>query len=70
MKEEPYQVKEAAQEARIIIADPLYRPLFPGICFIKLPFLTYSGRIYPDRIPDLISEEQNVFLKNQPMQLS
>ncbi|MDO4614502.1 MAG: nitrogenase component 1 [Lachnospiraceae bacterium] len=59
------QVKEAARDAQIVIADPLYRPLFPGICFIDLPSLAYSGRIYLDRIPDLISEEWNVFLKDQ-----
>lgn len=41
---------------RAVIADPLYRPVCPPSCrLIELPHEAFSGRIYRNRIPDLIS---------------
>ena len=43
--------------AAYVIADPLYRPIVPESAkFIPLPSEAFSGRIYRDEIPDLISE--------------
>jgi nitrogenase molybdenum-iron protein alpha/beta subunit len=43
-------------DAEVVIADPLYRPVVPeGVRFIDLPSEAFSGRIYREQIPDLIS---------------
>ena len=43
------------EEADMVIADPMYRALAPaGADFIDLPHEAYSGRIYRNRIPDLM----------------
>jgi len=43
--------------AAYVIADPLYRPIVPGSArFIPLPSEAFSGRIYRDDIPDLITD--------------
>lgn len=43
--------------ARLIIADPLFRPICPqNVRFAALPVEAFSGRIYRDTIPDLVSE--------------
>ena len=43
--------------AAYVIADPLYRPIVPKSSeFIALPSEAFSGRIYRDDIPDLISD--------------
>ena len=40
-------MEEALKDARIIVADPLYRPLFPkDSTFYELPHVAFSGRIY------------------------
>ena len=50
--------------ARIIIADPLYRPICPADArFIDLPCEAFSGRIYRDSIPDLIADPDAVLSK-------
>ena len=42
--------------ASYVIADPLYKPIVPESAkFIPLPCEAFSGRIYRDEIPDLIS---------------
>lgn len=44
-------------DASYIIADPLYKPICPDTAkFIALPSEAFSGRIYRDDIPDLISD--------------
>lgn len=41
---------------RIIIADPLYRPVCPQTAqFVSLPHEAFSGRIYRNEIPELIA---------------
>ena len=43
--------------AAYVIADPLYKPIVPKSSeFIALPSEAFSGRIYRDDIPDLISD--------------
>ena len=41
---------------RIVIADPLYRPVCPkDATFMNLPAESFSGRIYRNEIPNLIT---------------
>lgn len=48
-------VIEALGGVKMMIADPLYRPICPdGIEFIPLPAENFSGRIYRSDIPNLI----------------
>ena len=48
-------VIEALQGVKMVIADPLYRPICPkGVRFISLPAENFSGRIYRKEIPNLI----------------
>lgn len=48
-------IRAALQNAELIIADPMYRPVCPeGARFCPLPHEAFSGRIYRDSIPDLI----------------
>lgn len=43
------------QKAKIVIADPMYRPVCPaGVKFISLPHEAFSGRIYRKEIPRLV----------------
>ena len=42
--------------AKRIIADPLLRPICPkDVPFAELPSEAFSGRLFRDRIPDLVS---------------
>lgn len=44
------------KKSKIIVADPLYRPICPSSCkFIPLPHEAFSGRIYRKDIPDLVT---------------
>ena len=44
------------KKAATIIADPMYRPICPKtVTFIELPHEGFSGRIYRDQIPQLVS---------------
>lgn len=43
------------KSSKILIADPLYRPICPKNCeFISLPHEAFSGRIYRKDIPNLV----------------
>lgn len=45
------------EKAEIVIADPMYRPICPEWTkFIELPHEGFSGRIYRDRIPQLVDD--------------
>ncbi len=47
---------EALQGVKMVIADPLYRPICPkNAAFIPLPAESFSGRLYRNSIPDLIA---------------
>ena len=49
---------EALEGMDIVIADPLYKPLCPKkASFYPLGHIAFSGRIYENKIPDLIDRE-------------
>lgn len=44
--------------AKVVIADPLYKPVCPeGAGFVPLPSEAFSGRIYRSGIPDLMRDK-------------
>ena len=59
------EIEEAIAGARIMIADPLFRPICPeDVRFVPLPTEAFSGRIYRSEIPNLISELER-FVKEE-----
>lgn len=43
--------------SRVIIADPLYKPIFPEkVQFVSLPQEAFSGRIYRNDIPNMVKK--------------
>ena len=57
MLRDEVEIEKALQDAQIIIADPLYRPICPeSACFVNLPAESFSGRIYRKQIPDLVAD--------------
>lgn len=51
------EIAEALPQARVVVADPLFRPICPeGVRFAALPTEAFSGRLFRDQIPDLVSE--------------
>ena len=56
------EITGALEGARIIVADPLYRPICPREAkFIPLPSENFSGRIYRNEIPNLITGFEKYF---------
>lgn len=56
------QIRQAMQNAKRIIADPLYQPICPeGIPFIRLPSESFSGRLFRGEIPNLVSDFEQFF---------
>ena len=50
--------------AAFVIADPMYKPIVPESAeFISLPSEAFSGRIYRDEIPDLVSDINELLIK-------
>ena len=50
-------MEEELKGAKIIVADPLYKPICPKKCqFYELPHIAFSGRIYLKTIRKLITE--------------
>ena len=50
--------------AAFVIADPMYKPIVPERAkFISLPSEAFSGRIYRDEIPDLVSDINQLLVK-------
>lgn len=48
------EMEKALENADIIVADPLYRPICPKEAkFYELPHIAFSGRIYKKRLPVL-----------------
>lgn len=48
-------IHHAAAASRIVIADPLYQPIFPPpVRFVPLGHEGFSGRLYEKKIPNLI----------------
>jgi hypothetical protein len=52
-------IEAAISSARLVIADPLFQPICPkDIPFVQLPAEAFSGRIYRQQIPNLVSDFQ------------
>ena len=53
------QIQNAMAQAKIVIADPLFQPICPpDVRFVKLPAESFSGRLYREQIPNLVTEFQ------------
>ena len=51
------ELEQALHGAEVVIADPLMEPICPkNARFVALPTEAFSGRIYRDRIPNLVTE--------------
>lgn len=59
--EDEDELVELLTGKKVIIADPLYRPICPsGAKFIQLPHEAFSGRIFRNQIPDLIRNFETI----------
>ncbi len=57
------EIEEALSGAKMMIADPLFRPICPeAVRFLPLPSESFSGRIWREEIPNLVSDV-HVFTK-------
>jgi hypothetical protein len=53
------QIQQAMAQAKIVIADPLFQPICPpDVRFVKLATESFSGRLYREQIPNLVTEFQ------------
>ena len=53
------QIQQAMAQAKIVIADPLFQPICPpDVRFVKLPTESFSGRLYREQIPNLVTKFQ------------
>lgn len=49
------ELREILKDAKRVIADPLFKPICPeGVDFIDFPHEAFSGRIYREKIPNLM----------------
>lgn len=57
-------VEIALQTAKVVIADPLYRPICPSDAqFVPLPHAAFSGRVFQNSMPDLLTISVKSLLK-------
>ncbi len=57
MTRDEEDVEEALAGAKVMIADPLFRPICPqDVRFVALPSEAFSGRLFREQIPNLISD--------------
>ena len=60
---EEAELEALLQQADVVIADPLFRPICPKhAAFVDLPTEAFSGRMFRDQIPELVTGLAN-FLK-------
>jgi hypothetical protein len=53
---EESEIEALLRDARVVIADPLYRPICPeNTKFVELPIESFSGRMFRERIPELVT---------------
>lgn len=65
MTRDEEDVEENLAGAKMMIADPLFRPICPqDVRFVNLPSESFSGRIYRNEIPNLISDLER-FIKEE-----
>ena len=56
------EIESDISGAAYIIADPLFKPICPeGVKFIELPSESFSGRIYREQIPNLVTDFTQFF---------
>ena len=56
------EIESEISGAAYIIADPLFKPICPeGVKFIELPSESFSGRIYREQIPNLVTDFTQFF---------
>ena len=60
-EDEIAQALLTAPDACTVIADPLFKPLLKNKKLIRLPHEAFSGRLYRDEIPDLITDSKWLF---------
>ena len=61
MLRDEVEIEAALRSAEIIIADPLYRPIcLVEANFIPLPAEAFSGRIYRNQIPNLVTDFESL----------
>ncbi|MBQ8830985.1 MAG: oxidoreductase [Oscillospiraceae bacterium] len=54
------EIQQELTKAAVIIADPMFKPICPDSArFIELPAESCSGRIYRDKIPNLVCNFSN-----------
>ena len=57
-------VESALQIVKVVIADPLYRPICPKDAqFVPLPHTAFSGRVFLKSMPDLLTLSTKSLLK-------
>ena len=55
-------IQQAMSQAKVVIADPLFRPICPAhVRFVQLPSESFSGRLYRQEIPNLLRDLQLFF---------
>ena len=60
-EDEIAQVLLTAPDACTVIADPLFKPLLKTKKLIRLPHEAFSGRLYRDEIPNLVTDSKWLF---------
>ena len=56
------EIEQLLKDAHYVIADPLFKPICPeNVKFIDLPSESFSGRIYREQIPNLVSDFSQFF---------
>ena len=56
------QIQQAMSQAKVVIADPLYRPICPpDVRFLKLATEAFSGRLFREQIPNLVTHFESYF---------
>ncbi len=61
---EECEIETICSQAKMVIADPLYRPLVKGK-FIPLPHWAYSGRMFQKEMPIVIGQSFQQWLSEQ-----
>lgn len=65
MTRDEEDVEAALAGAKVMIADPLFRPICPkDVVFVGLPSEAFSGRIYRKEIPNLVMDLE-MFIKEE-----
>ena len=62
LRQSEEDIQKAMAKAKAVIADPLFQPICPEhVRFVSLPTESFSGRLFREQIPNVISEFQSYF---------